>query len=174
METMILVMVLLCPPNKIYAVYNEQVKCIGFHEDAHILSYIINRPNCPAIREGLAVFFDRKWWGISNMDWCGYFMDAVYYHPISELLHQEIFYDLECFITYPIMGALTEYLFMAYGKQLYLEMYRKHDILSAVIEVYGKISEMMESEFADYVSLFRIDPGLGRGMDKIINEYFLN
>lgn len=25
--------------NKIYAVYNEDIKCIGFHEDAHIISY---------------------------------------------------------------------------------------------------------------------------------------
>ncbi|MDY0373276.1 MAG: hypothetical protein RBQ86_04080, partial [Candidatus Izemoplasmatales bacterium] len=32
------------PPNEIYAVYNEKVKCIGYHEDAHIISYILNKP----------------------------------------------------------------------------------------------------------------------------------
>ena len=47
-------------PNQIYAVYNDKEKCVGFHEDAHIISYTINRPECPAIREGLAMFFDRK------------------------------------------------------------------------------------------------------------------
>ena len=37
------------PPDKIYAVYNEQVQCIGFHEDAHIISFLVKRPKCPAI-----------------------------------------------------------------------------------------------------------------------------
>lgn len=31
-------------PNEIYAVYNDEVKCIGFHEDAHIISYNISTP----------------------------------------------------------------------------------------------------------------------------------
>jgi len=31
-------------PNEIYAVYNDKVKCIGFHEDAHIISYNIAVP----------------------------------------------------------------------------------------------------------------------------------
>ena len=26
-------------PNNIYTVYNEEIKCIGFHEDAHVISY---------------------------------------------------------------------------------------------------------------------------------------
>lgn len=25
-------------PNKIYAVYNDEIQCIGFHEDAHIIT----------------------------------------------------------------------------------------------------------------------------------------
>ena len=31
-------------PHDIYAVYNEKVKCIGPHEDAHIISYLISIP----------------------------------------------------------------------------------------------------------------------------------
>ncbi|MCR5786720.1 MAG: hypothetical protein K6G28_03395, partial [Acholeplasmatales bacterium] len=34
-------------PDKIYAVYNKNIKCIGFHEDAHLISYTINRPDNP-------------------------------------------------------------------------------------------------------------------------------
>ena len=62
------------PPDTVYAVYNEHIQCIGFHEDSHLISYIINRPDCPAVREGLAMYFDRKWWGIQNMDWAGYYL----------------------------------------------------------------------------------------------------
>ncbi len=28
-------------PNEIYAVYNEKTKCVGFHEDDHIISYTV-------------------------------------------------------------------------------------------------------------------------------------
>lgn len=49
------------PPNEIYAVYNKKVKCIGYHEDAHIISYLINRPYSNFIREGLAMYFDKTW-----------------------------------------------------------------------------------------------------------------
>ena len=74
------------PPDKIYAVYNEQVQCIGFHEDAHIISYTVNRPDCPAIREGLAMYFDRKWWGIQNLDWTGHYLNTGRYVPVDKML----------------------------------------------------------------------------------------
>ena len=46
-----------CPPDEVYAVYNEKIKCIGPHEDTHILSFTINKPKSSFIREGLAMFF---------------------------------------------------------------------------------------------------------------------
>ena len=58
-------------PSRIYAVYNDAVQCVGFHEDAHLISFVRNRPICPAVTEGLAMYFDRKWWGIQNLDWTG-------------------------------------------------------------------------------------------------------
>ena len=79
-------------PNKVYAVYNEQIQCIGFHEDAHLISYVINRPDCPAIREGLAMYFDRKWWGIQNMDWVGFYLKTGRYIPVNQLLDKEYFF----------------------------------------------------------------------------------
>lgn len=39
------------PPNKIYAVYNEDVQCIGFHEDAHLISFTINGASNTANRK---------------------------------------------------------------------------------------------------------------------------
>ncbi len=49
-------------PDKIYAVYNEEVQCIGFHEDAHLVSFMHFDPNPwnPAIEEGFAEYFCRK------------------------------------------------------------------------------------------------------------------
>lgn len=158
------------PPDKIYAVYNKQVKCIGFHEDAHIISYTINRPDPPAIREGLAMYFDRKWWGISNLDWCGYFLEAGQYHSVAELLNKETFFDLDCSITYPIMGAFTEYLISTYGSRKYLELYHNQDIASAMVMVYGKTPEELNKEFAEYVKLFRTDQALKKRMSELLSE----
>ncbi len=40
----------------------------------------------PAIREGLAMYFDRKWWGIQNLDWAGYYLQTGRYIPVKKLL----------------------------------------------------------------------------------------
>jgi len=56
-------------PDEIYAVYNGEIKCIGYHEDANILSYTTNRPKSNFIREGLAMYFDKFWWDKTNEEW---------------------------------------------------------------------------------------------------------
>lgn len=102
--------------NQIYAVYNDEIKCLGFHEDAHLISYLINIPKSVALREGLAMFFDRRWWSIINQDWVLYYLQTNQYVSITSLLKDEEFYQIDCRITYPIMGAFTEYLILTYAE----------------------------------------------------------
>lgn len=158
------------PPDKIYAVYNEEVRCIGFHEDAHILSYLINRPTCPAIREGLAMYFDRKWWGIQNLDWTGFFLKTGRYLPVDALLDKEFFCAYDCHVTYPIMGAFTQWLIGTYGMEKYLRMYRQQDISSAMVQIYGKTPAELNRAFTDYVRIFRIDEMLEQRMDVLLRS----
>lgn len=148
------------PPDTIYAVYNETVQCIGFHEDAHLLSYIIRRPNCPAIREGLAMYFDRKWWGIHNMDWAAYYLKTGLYVPIDALLDRETFCSHDCSITYPIVGAFTDYLISSYGMEKYLSMYRQDNIPAALEETYRKSPKDLNAAFTAYLQLFRTDEAI--------------
>lgn len=156
------------PPDKIYAVYNEQVKCIGFHEDAHLISYLISRPNCPAIREGLAMYFDRKWWGIQNLDWCGFYLETGHYLSPAALLDYDTFCDTDCTISYPIVGAFTDYLIATYGNAAYLEMYQQQDIPQAMHDVYGKTPEELSADFTAYITLFRTDPELKKRMEDLL------
>lgn len=144
-------------PNKIYAVYNEKVQCIGFHEDAHVISYLINRPNSCAIREGIAMYFDRKWWGIQNLDWTGYFIKNNIFIPIDQLLEDNIFFSYDCTITYPIMGAFTDWLISTYGINKYLEFYKQKDVLNSIDIIYKKSIKELNQLFIDYVNLFKID-----------------
>ena len=157
-------------PNKIYAVYNETTQCIGFHEDAHIISYTINRPNCPAIREGLAMYFDRKWWGIQNIDWVGYLLKIDKMISIDELLDSEVFFSYDCSITYPIMGAFTDWLISSYGIDKYLKFYRHDNTQGALALIYKKSVKDLSKSFIDYVSLFNLDEVLEQRIEKLISN----
>lgn len=155
-------------PDTIYAVYNEQVQCVGFHEDAHIISYTVNRPDCPAIREGLAMYFDRKWWGISNWEWAGYYLKKNGVLPTAAWLNKDAFFEEDCSLTYPVMGAFTDYLITTYGIKMYMDFYSRPDMASAMEQVYGRTPAEMETEFAEYVKLFRVDDGLERRMEELL------
>lgn len=158
------------PPDKIYAVYNEQVQCVGFHEDAHIISFTINRPPCPAITEGLAMYFDRKWWGIQNMDWTGYYLKISRYIGIDKMLNREGFFSEDCSITYPIVGAFTDWLISTYGIERYIEMYKQKNIAEAMVLVYKKTPKELNEEFVEYVRLFAIDEVLEGRMETLLTE----
>lgn len=155
-------------PDKIYAVYNERIQCIGFHEDAHIVSYCINRPDSPAIREGLAMYFDRQWWGISNWTWAAYYQKTGRCPDVDKLLERERFFSLDCSITYPVMGAFTDYLISTYGMEDYLRLYRMQDMAKALEMVYRKSPEALKREFEAYLGLFRLDAVLEKRMETLL------
>ena len=158
------------PPDKIYAVYNEQVQCIGFHEDTHIISFLVNRPKCPAITEGLAMYFDRKWWGIQNLDWTGHYLNTGRYVTIDKMLDRECFFEHDCSITYPIMGAFTDWLISTFGAESYMQMYKQQNMAEAMKQVYNKTPAEMNQDFTDYVRLFRNDEFLERRMADLLSQ----
>ena len=111
-------------PNNIFAVFNKEVKCIGYHEDAHILSYSIATPPQVFIREGLAMYFDKHHWGISNSNWVSFFIHSDRYISISNLTSDDEFYKNPWNITYPIAGAFTDYIITLYGIEKYIAFYK--------------------------------------------------
>lgn len=158
-------------PNQIYAVYNEHVQCIGFHEDAHLISYCINQPKSAAVREGLAMFFDRKWWGIHNSDWTSHYMKAGLYIPVDKLLQDEVFETTDCTISYPIMGAFTEYLIARYGIERYLQFYRRKDnAIRAMEEIYEMPMCRLNDDFMDYITLLPSDSCTGLRIAELLTE----
>ena len=114
----------ICEEKKIYAVYNEEIKCIGPHEDTHVISYLINFPESDFIVEGLAVYFDEVWWGVPNEVWTAYYKAKQPDLSVKCLLDNDAFAEYNCAITYPIAGAFTKFLIDTYGMERYLELYR--------------------------------------------------
>ncbi len=160
-------------PDKIYAVYNEEVQCIFFHEDAHLISFMWADPNPynPAVEEGFAMFFDRKWWGIHNLDWVGYFLKSGKYIPITKLLDADGFYALDDRITYPIVGAFTEWLVSYGGMERYHDFFEKRDVPNAMQKIYGKTPEEMNEAFVKYTSLFKMDEELEQRMAELAKDW---
>ncbi len=142
-------------PNKIYAVYNEEIKCMGSHEDAHIISYSIGHPNSTAIREGFAMYFDKAWWNISNYDCCKLYLENGSYCEVSELVDNNIFYKIPCEISYPIMGAFTGYLIKKFGINKYIEFYKTtKEICDLEIErVFGMSFTKLETNFKTFINI---------------------
>lgn len=139
-------------PNTIYAVYNENIHCIGPHEDTHIISYQINRPHCVFLREGLAMKADKTWWGIPNAAWCRYFLEHDLYLSIKDLFADDFFYAQGCEVSYPIAGAFVDWLMSTYTKETFLRLYKaEQDHLPELERLLGKSVEEIEAEFLSYV-----------------------
>lgn len=113
----------LCGRNKIYAVYNDNIKCIGSHEDTHLISFLMNYPESDFVVEGLAMCMDGLWWGVPNEIWAAYYKMKHENLSVKDLFDNDIFADYGCTVTYPIAGAFTRFLIDTFGMDRYIELY---------------------------------------------------
>lgn len=159
-------------PFEIYVVYNKKQKSIGFHHDVLLIANLINRPNVVAIREGLAMFFNKKWFDLHHIEWVLYFLETDQYVSIQRLMKNECFYDYPPYLTYPIVGAFTQYLIMTYGMEKYLAFYRLNEVTlnKRFKDIYGEGIKTIENEFLAYVQLFKLDYVMKDRMLDLINE----
>lgn len=143
------------PHYEIYAVYNEKVKCIGYHEDAHIISYILNKPQSVFLREGLAMYFDKVLWNKSNDEWVRLLLKSDRYLSIIDLIQNDFFLNHADEITYPIAGAFVKYLINRYGRELFISVYtfKGYDLLSEIERTYATKIEQIENDFLDSILL---------------------
>jgi|LGOV01.1.fsa_nt_gb hypothetical protein len=160
--------------NSIYAVYNDNLKCVGYHEDAHLLSYnAFGIPKYIFIREGLAMFFDRVWLDVSNEVWAKYYFMKYPDLNLKLLIDKDSFHELGYMLTYPICGALTEYIIMVYGIKNYLEVYSA--LQDGEIEVFdillGDSLIVIFDEFRRYISSINIGNKTYEELDVIVNKH---
>ena len=116
------------PPNLVVALYDDDVKCIGCHEDVHLIArQALGYPPSLLLREGLAMYFDRTWWGIPNEAWVLELLDSGRYVELAVLADDDQFGGFDCTITYPIAGALVDYLVSRFGMDRFKLLYRTLD-----------------------------------------------
>ena len=159
----------ICGKNKIYAVYNETERCIGFHEDVHLISFLIGFPASDFLVEGLAMFFDATWWRINNEAWTAFYMKKHDGLSVKSLLDNDTFARYDCSITYPVAGSFTEFLINRYGIELYIQLYKYNgtqyeEVFQAVFN--ASLSEI-EADFWNNISKISVD-------DDILEEILKN
>jgi len=157
-------------PNEIFAMVNKDIKCIGYHEDTHIISYSISIPPQVFIREGLAMYFDKYHLGFNNLNWVAYFIDTNKYISISQLILDDEFYKYNWAITYPIAGAFTEYLITMYGIEKYKEFYKKlsNDFEHWFYKIYGISISEFENDFIEYINSFKSNKKVFKLLEDLI------
>lgn len=140
-------------PNNVFAVYNEQIRCVGAHEDTHLISYAYCDPACELLSEGLAMFMDGKWWGKPNAEWVKAFLLDGSYRSVFELADDEAFWDTPCEISYPIAGAFTAYCMDRLGAAAFLEqIYKpKTSLVEKIKRVFRQTPEAVEKDFLKWV-----------------------
>ncbi len=164
-------------PDEIYAVYNENIKCIGYHEDAHMISYnTLSRPPQNFIREGLAMFFDRTWWGISNFVWVDYFLKSNKLIRFCDLIENSNFFKHSDMITYPLSGAFTEYIITVFGIGTYKEFYKNlgEDFNLCFQESFGISLDEAELKFFKYLSNISISKDIIKIIEKKLEIEAIN
>ena len=141
-------------PYSVHAVYEENIKCIGEHEDTHVISAQLFEPCSAFLCEGLAMFMDGKWWGIENKIWTKYYQDIGELYQINELINcdEDDFYDLECGKAYPIAGAWTEFMFERYGAEKYLQFYCCNENSQSADTIFGKSLSRIQRDFENWLS----------------------
>ena len=138
-------------PNNVYAVYNEEVKCIGMHEDAHIISYSVKRPISAFLREGLAMYFDEQWQGIYNEEWCRAFVRDSRLLDVIGLIDNEKFFGVQETISYPLAGAFTKFLIDKFSISIYLKnIYYNDNVISALDKLFCG-TDKIQSDFIDWL-----------------------
>ena len=111
------------------------------------------------------MYFDRRWWGIHNMDWALYYLERGQLLSVNALLDRDFFFSQDCAVTYPIMGAFTEFLISTYGIAQYKEFYQAVDSRTALCDGYGCT---VVEEFVNWLQLFRLDEGVKRRIKALL------
>lgn len=158
--------------NEIYAVYNQEIKCIGPHEDTHVLAFALGRPTSSFLEEGLACAMDVQWWGIDNHTWTRYYRKNGSCPSINELLHMDwqAFGTLDCSVTYPVAGSFVTWLLLRFGREKFFQIYTAEDYDAAAENILGSKLDELEADYFEFIGLLGGDKAVEARIAALIEE----
>lgn len=161
--------VALCGRNKIYAVYTEKIRCVGAHEDTHLISFLINYPESDFVVEGLAVALDGLWWGLPNETWASYYLEKCPDLSIGSLFDNDGFAKIHSVVTYPVAGAFMQFLMDTFSMERYLDFYKYDgcEYSEAVLSTFGVSLSEIEILFRKKMKTVAFDVSM---LKKLLKE----
>lgn len=157
--------------NEILAVYNEEIQCIGLHEDTHIFMFSLGFSESSFLEEGVACAMDQLWWGIDNTAWVAYYRRNQMCPSAADLLllSRDAFYTVEDHMAYPLAGAFVSYLLMRFGKDLFLRYYFQEEYSKDDDKILGCPLHEIEKDFYQYIDKLSYDEKLYARMEELLN-----
>lgn len=142
-------------PDTVVATYNDKVVCLGAHEDTHLITQRIARPESPFMSEGVAMYMDGCWWGKTNAWWLKRFVAEGRYVPLASLLSRDDFFSHSEAITYPTAGAFTQYAIETLGQDAFVkQVYSRPGPAQHALEAgFGKPLAEIEHDFLLWVKV---------------------
>lgn len=110
-------------PDTIYAVYNEHDRCIGAHEDTHLIAYALYPQENALLSEGLAQHMEGTWHALPNAAQARRLLSSGQYVPPSILAANDAFWAQSANVAYPIAGAFVSFLVEQLGIAGFLQQY---------------------------------------------------
>lgn len=108
---------------EVHAVYNGEVKCIGPHEDTHLLANSLGLPP-QLFREGLAEFMTGNWDGRKHDEIVLEILHNNLVPRFDTIIDDEEWYKIDENITYPAAGSVVSYLITRFGKEIFVSAYK--------------------------------------------------
>lgn len=157
---------------EILAVYNDMDRCIGFHEDTHIISYQLCSPQSEFLLEGLACCMEQLWWGIDNLAWTAYYFKNALLPPVADMFDNEAFASVDCFISYPAAGAFVQYLMLRFGMERFLRFYSAVDesCTDGAEHIFGYPLKVLEHDFCQYLELMWYDEAVTARIRQLLSS----
>lgn len=109
---------------EVHAVYNKETKCIGPHEDTHILTMHLGLPP-QLFREGLAEYLSETWDGKPHSHWVAKFKEEGRLYSITNLMSDDFWYETDDLVSYPEAGSFIGFLISEIGRKKFLELYKE-------------------------------------------------
>ncbi len=157
-------------PESSFAVYNEQMRAVGFQELVFLISALFGDPESTAIRTGLAQVFENGWGPADDLTWTVFFRKTRRLVRIADLLNNDNFTRINYYIVFLEMGAFTKWLIGTFGMDKYKEFYGYKDSREGFRKVYGKEVAEIDRMFLEYTLHYDISEEAEKGMEKIIRQ----
>ena len=158
------------PPDRVFAVCNERISGIGFHEVVHLISDRIHKQDNLALSEGLANYFEGNWWGIHVMGWAAYYLKKGTMPELTDLLDNEYFSAQDSFVTYPVSGTFVYWLVTSGGMEKFLKFYRYDDPAEGMREVYHTELKKVGEMFRDSCGHIILKPETEEAIEQVLKR----